>query len=540
MGQTTFLMKDFMKMGTSLKKGIFCTTCGFLNNVKKNIQSKYHCNKCEKVLKIQYREILRKSDEAKSQHVKDYKVINITDNYVHNEQIITIERIRKTSDENEEEVKQIKNRKRNLSSGRDILNDSFEKAMIERDLCDVPLTCDEKQNRDQKMIISSCSLIFDFESMSNQIYQNLLEELLDEMRDKIFEEIYDTTCEEISKEIFNLVILDQFNNVAGEVVENIVKSSHDVYETISDEVLYEIWNEIYKEVNLEKLNFFEENYVYFDQEVEHIVEIKCEKVGPRYETDFKDDVEDFMIHFECDYCMKTFLNQSNQMKHIEYVHRIWGNLEISSDFDEEFYDLVTEPAIIALLKENGIVNNSLNLQDDKVSNLQLEIGVELFRTEDSTNLGKLTDNFVKESTISDIENRFKNQIKRVNEIYEKKNLDKKNFYSCEECTKILRYISDMRQHVKAVHKITLITCDICKKPLKNNVEVKKHMNTIHKRYFFNYILFGVNFRVKRNRKIFEKRNEKIYEKRRKKRKKSIRVEERRERKRSKKKIKKDF
>ena len=101
----------------------------------------------------------------------------------------------------------------------------------------------------------------------------------------------------------------------------------------------------------------------------------------------------------------------------------------------------------------------------------------------------------------------------------------------------------MRQHVKAVHKITLITCDICNKPLKNNVEVKKHMNTIHKRYFFNYILFGVRFRVKRNRKIFEKRNEKIYEKRRKKRKKrkkSIIVEERRERKRSKKKIKKDF
>ena len=66
MAQPNFGLKDFLKMGSKVKKGIFCTTCGYLNNVQKIIKKYYHCKKCNKEIEIQYKE---EKFEATNNHV---------------------------------------------------------------------------------------------------------------------------------------------------------------------------------------------------------------------------------------------------------------------------------------------------------------------------------------------------------------------------------------------------------------------------------------------------------------------------------------
>merc|ERR1719296_26718 len=58
---------------------------------------------------------------------------------------------------------------------------------IKNDLCNVTLTCEDKQNEAHKMSISSSSPIFDFELICDQIYNNLCEEFLREVCDEKFE-----------------------------------------------------------------------------------------------------------------------------------------------------------------------------------------------------------------------------------------------------------------------------------------------------------------------------------------------------------------
>ena len=222
MGQQGFLLGDFLKMGSKLKKGIFCTNCGFLNSVQKIIKKYDHCKRCKKEFQIQYHENLDEDMDVKKNHVKDFIVCSVIDDYVNEVQRIIIQRIDKTSITNKEEMtcenKQINRRRRNPSSCR--------KIDTKNDFCDVTLTCDDKQSSTHKTILYSDSDKVSIKDI-----------------DEKFKEIYNKLCEEICNEVSS----DQCKEVAGEVIEGIVESSHKIYEIISQEVLYKIWNELQEE-----------------------------------------------------------------------------------------------------------------------------------------------------------------------------------------------------------------------------------------------------------------------------------------------------
>ena len=137
MGQQDFLFNDFLKMGSKFKKGIYCTKCKYLNNVSKLIKQYDNCKKCYKIFEIQLSENMDENVGTKKNHVKDFKVKSVMDNYVNEVQIIVIERIDKTSAKLTCDDKQIKSRKRNLSSCREILSDSSEEVHINNDFRDV-------------------------------------------------------------------------------------------------------------------------------------------------------------------------------------------------------------------------------------------------------------------------------------------------------------------------------------------------------------------------------------------------------------------
>ena len=75
--------------------------------------------------------------------------------------------------------------------------------------------------------------------------------MYDELCDENFKDFCNKICEELCEEISEEVSSDQCKEIVEIVVEGIVESSHDIYEIMSNEVLYETLNELYEEVNFE-------------------------------------------------------------------------------------------------------------------------------------------------------------------------------------------------------------------------------------------------------------------------------------------------
>ena len=78
MGPPGFPFAEFLKMGSNIKNGIFCTNCEFLNSKEKFIEKNYYCKKCYKRIEIQYQE---EDLETKTNHVKDFKIVTVIDDY---------------------------------------------------------------------------------------------------------------------------------------------------------------------------------------------------------------------------------------------------------------------------------------------------------------------------------------------------------------------------------------------------------------------------------------------------------------------------
>ena len=156
MGHTNFVLEDFLKMGSKVKKGIFCTSCGFLNNVEKIIKKSYHCKKCNKEIEMQSKE---EKFEATNNHVKDFKVVNVIDDYVKEVQRIIIELIGKPT---EEGIANNVSRKRNLSCSRQ--NNLIEDCELKDDFRDVTLACDDKQYRTHKRVFSVIGPVLNVDS----------------------------------------------------------------------------------------------------------------------------------------------------------------------------------------------------------------------------------------------------------------------------------------------------------------------------------------------------------------------------------------
>ena len=67
---------------------------------------------------------------------------------------------------------------------------------------------------------------------------------------------------------------------------------------------------------------------------------------------------------------------------------------------------------------------------------------------------------------------------------------------CKECGQIFKHSSEMKNHIKAIHRGVKYKCDICGHALRSKMAIKGHISSVHDKITFKCDLCEKTFRNK--------------------------------------------